>query len=105
AIHKLIVASRRMDDANGHAKRDEDVAQSGVLIEALAMTRRQADLPSAQVEAWERGKSWQDALRVGFGYRPRKWRVAADPAVREGLHDIGEDPSPYAAVLLPAPAA
>lgn len=100
AIHKLIVAARRMDDASGHAKRDKDIVQSGLLIEALAMTRRQSDLASALAEAWERGKAWQHALRVGFGYLPRKWRVAADEALREGLREVGEDSSRYGSVLL-----
>lgn len=101
AIHKLIVASRRMNDVVGHAKREKDVVQSGLLIEALAITRRQSDLASALAEAWERGKAWQDAIRVGFGYLPKKRRVTADLALREGLRDIGEDPSGYEPMLLP----
>lgn len=95
AIHKLIVASRRVDDANGHAKRDKDVAQSGVLIEALAGTRRQSDLASALIEAWDRGKAWQRAIALGLGYLPGKWRLLADATLREGLHEIGESPSRF----------
>lgn len=100
AIHKLIVSSRRMSDAIGHAKRDKDVAQSGLLIEAFAMTRRQSDLASALVEAWERGKAWQDAIRLGFSYLPQGQRAIAGDAIREGLLDIGEDPSGYETELL-----
>lgn len=102
AIHKLIVASRRMSDTIGHAKRDKDVTQSGSLIEAFAMTRRQSDLASALVEAWERGKAWQDAIRLGFGYLPRRQRASAGEALREGLHEIGQDPSEYESALSPA---
>ena len=102
AIHKLIVASRRNNDADGHAKRDKDVAQSGLLVEALALTRRQSDLASALVEAWERGKAWQGAIRVGYGSLPQKWRVTAGQTLREGLREIGEDPSRYGPWLAPA---
>ena len=44
AVHKLIVASRRRADRGGALKRDKDIRQADLLVEALATTRRQSDL-------------------------------------------------------------
>lgn len=38
AVHKLIVASRRQNDANGVAKREKDVHQASLRVEALEAT-------------------------------------------------------------------
>ena len=57
AVHKLIVDSRRQADGNGILKRDKDVKQVEILMEALIKTRRHAELAEAYAEAWERGPS------------------------------------------------
>lgn len=54
AVHKRTVASRRQNDANGVAKREKDVHQASLLVEALEATRREDDLAMAFSEAWGR---------------------------------------------------
>ncbi|UCI06405.1 GSU2403 family nucleotidyltransferase fold protein [Mesorhizobium sp. B1-1-8] len=64
AVHKLIVAARR--ERSAAAKREKDLHQASLLVEALRETRRQDDLAFAFAEAWARGDSWRDALRKGL---------------------------------------
>lgn len=54
AVHKLIVASRRLADALGRAK-----------------TRQGEILTNVYEEAWERGSSWQEAIRQGIAMLPK----------------------------------
>jgi hypothetical protein len=99
ALHKLIVASRRRSDQNGVTKRDKDVMQADLLLEAMAQVRRQSDLAVALAEAHERGHAWREALTIGLSYLAKSRRQAASEILREGLRDIGEDTSKYDAIL------
>lgn len=65
AVHKLIVAVQRNNDANGTAKARKDAQQAGHLIEALTLNARQADLGFAWMEAWDRGPRWRENLVEG----------------------------------------
>lgn len=89
AIHKLIVASRRQSDANGVAKREKDVFQANLLIEALSLTRRLDDLGYAFEEAWDRGPAWRDAIEKGFRLLPEKRREVAKTTLKEALTTVG----------------
>ena len=60
AVHKLIVAVERVDQA----KSMKDIQQAQVLIEALA-TRRPAELVAAWRTAWDAGKRWREKLEAG----------------------------------------
>ncbi|MDX3926128.1 MAG: GSU2403 family nucleotidyltransferase fold protein [Shinella sp.] len=91
AVHKLIVASRRQSDANGIAKREKDVHQAGLLVEALDITRRQDDLAEVFAEAWGRGQQWRAAIRKGLGLLPENRRAATETTIRGALAAIGED--------------
>lgn len=57
AVHKLIVSTARGRDST--EKSQKDIAQAGDLIEAFALTRRDADLGMAVLEAVDRGSSWR----------------------------------------------
>jgi hypothetical protein len=70
AVHKLIIASRRLTDALGRAKRDKDLMQVSLLSQALVETRQRDLLADAFQEAWERGKSWQEAIIGGVAAMP-----------------------------------
>ncbi|THV21065.1 nucleotidyltransferase family protein [Peteryoungia ipomoeae] len=70
AVHKLIVASRRHVDGQGPAKREKDIRQAALLFQALQQTRRSADLALVYNEAWERGPSWQEEIRIGAAMLP-----------------------------------
>lgn len=60
AIHKLIVAVERQDQA----KATKDIAQASSLINVLA-DRRPLELAEAWIDAWQVGKRWQDKLELG----------------------------------------
>lgn len=95
AVHKLIVSTRRRDDPNGFAKREKDLHQASLLIEAMGETRRLSDLAEAYIEAWERGEHWQRALAGALH--------AFEPATAEqvmallqgGMKELGENGGKY----------
>jgi hypothetical protein len=62
AVHKLILATRR---PTGIAKRDKDLHQAEVLIEALTDKRPEA-LKQVWEEAYGRGKRWRASLLMGM---------------------------------------
>lgn len=98
AVHKLIVASRRRSGdhtqvgysaatANLVSKRDKDVRQASILVEALALKRRQYDLAAAWIEAWRRGSAWREALNAGRALMAAEHRDLLADAVRQGCAD------------------
>ncbi|MER8699454.1 MULTISPECIES: GSU2403 family nucleotidyltransferase fold protein [unclassified Mesorhizobium] len=91
AVHKLIVASRRQNNANGVGKREKDVHQAALLVEALEATRRQDDLAIAFSEAWDRGKHWREAIQKGLGLIPQKQRGDIEATIVNALSGIGEE--------------
>jgi len=60
AVHKLIVAVERQDQA----KSAKDLLQAGTLIEALA-AKRPLELVSAWQSAWTAGTRWREKLEAG----------------------------------------
>ncbi|MBP2302818.1 nucleotidyltransferase family protein [Azospirillum picis] len=92
ALHKLIVATRRRTDNNGQAKRDKDIHQAGVLIEALTLGRRHHDLLDAWLEAWERGPKWQAALVHGRSMLLPEHQLMLRDAVRKAGRETGDRP-------------
>lgn len=92
AVHKLIVATRRPGDGIGRAKADKDLVQAASLVDALVVGRRQSDLATAWAEAWERGRSWQDALKGGLAALAEPRHTRARTALREGLEELGYEP-------------
>jgi hypothetical protein len=70
AAHKLIVSVLRRHDINGAAKADKDTQQAGLLIEALTLNSRQADMGFAWMEAWGRGPRWRESLVAGRKHLP-----------------------------------
>jgi hypothetical protein len=89
AVHKLIVSTRRreagqplpdvteVETVSLFSKREKDIRQAGILIEALTLRRHGLDLASAWVEAWQRGPAWREGLIGG--------RAALEPEQRELL--------------------
>jgi hypothetical protein len=91
AVHKLIVASMRRTDGQGALKRNKDIQQSALLIEALSQARRHSDLTLVYTETWERGPAWQDGLRAGAGLMTAEGRERLRDCLRTGGTQIGED--------------
>lgn len=83
AVHKLIVASRRVVDTIGAAKRDKDLRQAILLFDALDASNRLDELSDALKEAWERGEAWRYAIQAGMGYMSREDRAATAALFRE----------------------
>lgn len=77
AVHKLIVASRRKQDLNGVAEREEDVAQALTLMEALVTSRHGDDLAEAFDEAWNRGEVWREGITRGLHLIHDRERLAS----------------------------
>ncbi len=100
AVHKLIVSSRRrvsdMSEGGGEenivSKRDKDVQQAGILIEALAQKRRHMDLAESWVEAWKRGPAWREGLVEGRSMLFADQRKMLEEAIRSGCQEHGWNP-------------
>lgn len=90
ALHKLIVATRRRTDHYGQIKRDKDIHQAGVLIEALTGRRRHHDLLDAWLEAWERGPKWQAALIHGRSMLLPEHQAMLRDAVSKAGRETGD---------------
>jgi len=95
AVHKLIVASRRQVDDNGILKRDKDVKQAEILMEALIKTRRHSELAEAYAEAWKRGPSWREGIAKGMSFVNEKLLPQIMDGLNFGLVEIGGEPEEY----------
>lgn len=82
AVHKLIVAGRRPNDAQGLAKRQKDLAQAAILFEALPLANMGNSLAAAIEEAIDRGEGWRDAIRHGMTFMPQTDWPAVEPKFR-----------------------
>lgn len=90
AVHKLIVASRRLTDALGRAKRDKDLLQAATLFEAMLQTRQGDVLVDAYQEAWERGPSWQEGIASGLAMMPNNnGKAALADALGVSVDELG----------------
>lgn len=75
AVHKLIVASRRVA---GTGKSDKDLLQAAQLAEALVETGRKLDLRESLGEARSRGPAWQAAIDASISRLPEQGLRAFD---------------------------
>lgn len=80
AIHKLIVATRRVSSAAAKARKD--IEQSAALIRVLAEDRPD-ELEEAFVEACGRGPSWREAVDRGARRLPSDVKAALGNAAGE----------------------
>jgi hypothetical protein len=78
AVHKLIVAVERQDQA----KATKDIAQAGVLIEILAR-RRPLELAEAWGDAWSIGDRWKEMLTLGRERLPREQQALLDGVIEQ----------------------
>jgi hypothetical protein len=79
AVHKLIIATRRRDDAAGRLKSQKDVMQAGEIIAAVAYAGRKERLAQLLAEARERGPAWRDAIAASATrLDPASGRLLAD---------------------------
>jgi hypothetical protein len=78
AVHKLIVAVERRDQA----KAGKDIVQAGTLIAALAR-KRPLELVEAWHTAWKAGPRWKEKLESGRARLTDAARTALDGAVEK----------------------
>ncbi|MBD9650123.1 hypothetical protein IB267_17345 [Ensifer sp. ENS09] len=90
AVHKLIVSSRRLNDAPGRAKRDKDLLQASLLCEALQETKQGYVLADAYREAWDRGPAWQEGIAAGLAMMPDDGKAALAVALRVKPEELGK---------------
>lgn len=95
AVHKLIVSTRRREDPNGFAKREKDLHQASLLIDAMAETRRLSDLAEAYIEAWERGEHWQRALSGALHGLGSTKAGEVTALLQAGMTELGEKGDQY----------
>ncbi|WP_338118974.1 nucleotidyltransferase family protein [Paracraurococcus ruber] len=76
ALHKLIVARRRDDQA----KARKDLAQAAQLLDVLAR-QRPFELAAAWHEAWSRGPGWREPLAQAHALLPGEAQVALAAAL------------------------
>lgn len=95
AVHKLIVATRRLSDDGGAMKAQKDILQSAILFEAMAQTRRADALALAWSEAWGRGEAWREALLAGLSMMPPKALQVTRAALADGFTRIREKPEDF----------
>ncbi|MBD9509076.1 hypothetical protein IB265_20095 [Ensifer sp. ENS10] len=88
AVHKLIVASRRLTDTLGRVKSDKDLVQASLLFEALVETRHEYELVDAWEEAWDRGDSWKEGLCNGLLRLSAKGVKALGKALGSKMPDL-----------------
>ena len=95
AVHKLIVATRRLLDRNGVTKSAKDRAQALTLMRALVETRQSDALADAFMEAWDRGPHWQDAMRQTLRVLDPEAIKPIRAAMRESVEHFDADPARY----------
>ena len=76
AVHKLIVARRRDDQA----KARKDLAQAAQLLDVLAR-QRPFELAAAWHEAWNRGPGWRESLAQAHALLPGNAQAALAAAL------------------------
>lgn len=91
AVHKLIVSTRRQGEHTG--KREKDLRQAGLLVEALTLKRRALDLAAAWVEAWQRGPGWREGLIGGRAALEPEQRERLEKAVLSSSSDLRVNPA------------
>ncbi|ATU96009.1 hypothetical protein BLM14_29980 (plasmid) [Phyllobacterium zundukense] len=95
AVHKLIVGSRRRNDADGTAKSRKDRLQSRILMEAMIESRQDEALADAYMEAWDRGVAWKEAIIESMrSYDENTQRLLKD-CLAKGVARLGGEPNDY----------
>jgi hypothetical protein len=93
AIHKLIVAARRLHDQNGRDKSRKDLSQADTLMQAMIATNQVMPLADAFIEAWHRGQSWRSAIAQSLASLSDVAGIRGKLA--EGIRVLGHKPEEF----------
>ena len=99
AVHKLIVASRRIHDNETADKSRKDRLQATAIMEAMIQQRQNAELADAFMEAWDRGPAWRRAIGDSLALLEEKTEEAIRSGLAEGIRKTGADPTAYDLVI------
>lgn len=95
AVHKLIVASRRLTDNDGTAKSRKDRMQAANIMEAMIEQRQSEDIADAFMEAFERGPAWKTALHDSLSQIDDRSRQAILEGLAKGVGKLNRDPGEF----------
>ena len=95
AVHKLIVASRRLADNDGTAKSRKDRMQAANIMEAMVEQRRSEDIADAFMEAFERGPAWKTALRDSLSQIDERPRRSILEGLAAGVRKLDRNPDEF----------
>lgn len=95
AIHKLIVASRRRTANNGTEKSRTDLAQAATIMEAMIEQRQSDELADGFMEVYDRGPSWQEAIRTSLSRIKDETREKIQSAIAASIRNLESDPTNY----------
>lgn len=84
AVHKLIIAGRRQNDAGGDAKRQKDILQAQLLLMTMRQYYRRDNVAEVFADAWLRGPSWQTAILEGIGMMTEEAQLVANSFLGHG---------------------
>lgn len=95
AIHKLIVASRRLRDRDGTGKSFKDRQQARSLIAAMQATRQTEALADAYMEAVDRGPHWREAIMASISSYEDTVATSIRTVLSAGIRRLDADPADY----------
>lgn len=93
AIHKLIIATRRLEDQNGRDKSRKDLRQAVTLMQAMIAGHQVMPLADAFIEAWKRGAAWRTAISQSLLAVPEASEIKTKLA--EGVRHLGHRPGEF----------
>lgn len=95
AVHKLIIASRRLASDDGTAKSRKDRLQAATLMETMIAQHQDEAIADAFMEAWDRGPAWREAIQASLRQMDAKELEFIRPGIARGIRSLGHAPSDY----------
>jgi hypothetical protein len=95
AVHKLIVASRRIKERDMTVKSAKDRLQARAIFDAMIRNRQHAELGAAYMEAWDRGDSWREAITQSVSSYDERTRTYLREELAKAVTGLGADPAEY----------
>lgn len=96
AVHKLIIASRRLASDDGTAKSRKDRLQAATLMETMIAQHQGEAIADAFMEAWDRGPAWREAIQASLRHIDPKQLEIIRTGIEQGIKSLGHTPSDYA---------
>ncbi|PZR80349.1 MAG: hypothetical protein DI537_39665, partial [Stutzerimonas stutzeri] len=95
AVHKLIVAQRRLEDKDGTAKSRKDLTQAAALMRAFVELNMLGNLCDAYVEAFRRGPAWRELITKSLATFSRQDQAEILPKLATELKANDYEPAEF----------